>query len=130
RVGKCQPRGTQPGNHHHRNDEQAGRLRTPEAYMLGHLSLPFALRGDLLDPASPTGQAEQPRSPLRYVSCGTGMGADRSARGCKWAVPGALPGLWRRTSGEPQNAAAAPGRRRYKTPAHARSDTTADILDG
>src|SRR4029453_6047928 len=93
RVGKCQPRGTQPGNHHHRNDEQAGRLRTPEAYMLGHLSLPFALRGDLLDPASPTGQAEQPPSPLRYVSYGTGMGADRSASselqvGCSWRPPG------------------------------------------
>src|SRR5215218_3278509 len=36
--------------------------------MLGHLSLPSALRGDLLDPAPPTGQAEQPRSPLRYVA--------------------------------------------------------------
>ena len=65
--------------------------------MLGHLSLPSALRGDLLDPASPTGQAEQPRSPLRYVSCAAGVGADRSARSCKWAVPGDLPGVVRRT---------------------------------
>src|SRR5215216_2147999 len=85
--------------------------------MLGHPSLPSALRGDLLDPASPTGQAEQPRSPLRYVSCAAGVGADRSARSCKWAVPGDLPGVVAEDSGEPLNAAAAPGRRRYKPPA-------------
>src|SRR5215216_6918941 len=86
--------------------------------MLGHPSLPSALRGDLLDPASPTGQAEQPRSPLRYVSCAAGVGADRSARSCKWAVPGDLPGVVAEDSGEPENAAAAPGQRRYDTPAH------------
>jgi hypothetical protein len=75
--------------------------------MLGHRFLPSALRGDLLDPATPTGQAEQPRLPLRYVSCAAGVGADRSL--------GAASGLFLATSpgvedlGEPENAAAAPG---------------------
>jgi hypothetical protein len=33
----------------------------------------------------------------RYVSSAAGVGADRSARSCKCAVSGDLPGLWRRT---------------------------------
>src|SRR5215217_4060218 len=65
--------------------------------MLGHPSLPSALRGNQLDPASPIGQAEQPRSPFRYVSYAADVGAARSARSCKWAVPGDLPGVVRET---------------------------------
>src|SRR5215203_6106938 len=98
--------------------------------MLGHPSLPSALRGDLLDPAPPTGQAEQPRSPLRYV-------AVRRA----WVLTGQLGAasglflapsreLWRRTRENQRTpplhrVSAATTRQRTR-----RRDATADILYG
>ena len=62
--------------------------------------------------------------------CAAGVGADRSARSCKWAVSGDLPrGVVVEDSGEPRERRRCTGRRRHDTPAHARRDATSDILD-